>query len=73
MNSSLSNIVTPFAELVPYICAYPSLAAVTQCISYLGIRLCCSKPVEAVKAYYNRFTAELPTIADLAACQRKNC
>ena len=78
MNSSLSNIVTPllnwyhtYARTLPW---RQSPSAYHIWVSEIMLQ---QTRVEAVKAYYNRFTAELPTIADLAACQeeklRKPC
>ena len=72
MNSSLSNIVTPllnwyhtYARTLPW---RQSPSAYHIWVSEIMLQ---QTRVEAVKAYYNRFTAELPTIADLAACQEE--
>lgn len=72
MNSSLSNIVTPllnwyhtYARTLPW---RQSPSAYHIWVSEIMLQ---QTRVEAVKSYYNRFTAELPTIADLAACQEE--
>lgn len=72
MNESLSHIVTPllswyqtYARTLPW---RQSPSAYHIWVSEIMLQ---QTRVEAVKAYYNRFIAELPTIADLAACKEE--
>ena len=69
MNSSLSKIADPllnwyhtYARTLPW---RQSPSAYHIWVSEIMLQ---QTRVEAVKSYYHRFTAELPTIADLAAC-----
>ena len=70
--NALSHIVTPllnwyqtYARILPW---RQSPSAYHIWVSEIMLQ---QTRVETVKAYYNRFTAELPTIADLAACKEE--